>query len=220
MDALEYQIVDLSDSSSELHLFNVQVDNNNDVITCYVEVPSGLNSEDTITIMVGDQEQTTNIPTTISDNGTVRDAMSNAGFPAYIIIPLAGAFGGVIVILVIIIVTIIVCRRHRKQGVQPEAPGVIIDSTQSENVYQMNDIGADNEPEPYVISQISGNAAGTTATMGSEHLYARVNRESSQNQDLSSYDQLNRSHVSGIASPPSQEQRTGVSNDRPYSHLN
>ncbi|XP_072046266.1 cell adhesion molecule 3-like [Amphiura filiformis] len=47
-----FQIIDMSDGSSELHLFSIQLDNNNDLVTCYVETASSLSNQQGITVSV------------------------------------------------------------------------------------------------------------------------------------------------------------------------
>ncbi|XP_072045312.1 uncharacterized protein [Amphiura filiformis] len=47
-----FQIVKISDDTSELHVFSIQLDNNSDIVTCYVETPSGQNNRESTTISV------------------------------------------------------------------------------------------------------------------------------------------------------------------------
>ncbi|XP_072045315.1 uncharacterized protein [Amphiura filiformis] len=171
-----FQIIDMSDGSSELHLFSIQLDNNNDLVACYVETPSGLSNQQSVTVSIIKYEAATGLTTSV-------------------IIPIASAAGGVILLLVIaILVTVIWKRRKSNAGRNPENSGaaqIVLEGR--DNTYQMGAVSADNglratpsqQPaENYVINQIAEmNAPGDeprSVTMGSDHPYDPVNFSSRQ----------------------------------------
>ncbi|XP_072045313.1 uncharacterized protein [Amphiura filiformis] len=183
-----FQIIDMSDGSSELHLFSIQLDNNNYIVACYVETPSGLSNQQSITISVikyvevktttsASKPMTTVFTSSVSkqiiSTETMKESEEISGLSTSLLIPIVTAAGGVIVLLVIaILVTVIWKRRKSSAERNRENPQTeIVLEGRRDNTYQMGAVSADNElratpsEEPaesaYVINQIlEMNASG------------------------------------------------------------
>ncbi|XP_072049774.1 uncharacterized protein [Amphiura filiformis] len=114
---LSFKIVNnISDgfsSSSKLHLFSLQLDNNNDLVTCFVESPSFLSSQAIVTvsvIRVGTQTATPTQQTLSLTSVTNEQNMSPSQVPRDIIVGLSVS---AVVIEILIILVIFTHRRYR-----------------------------------------------------------------------------------------------------------
>ena len=191
-----FQVVDLSDSSSELYLFGVQLDNNEANITCHAETPSGLSNEQAVSISVVPVSTQTAAP----DDATVKASLSTNEMPTLlstekikspkaasnqttsVTIPIAAAVGAFILILVIAIIATIFYRRYKgtKERTR-EHSQVIVTTNAQENTYEMDagDIQLTSRSHNYhEIDPPSDSVSADeprSVTMASDHTYDPVN---------------------------------------------
>ena len=187
-----FQVVDLSDSSSELHLFDVQLDNNEANITCRAETPSGLSNEQAVSISVLSAVATAGVP----DDATAKASLStdemsteNVKNPkaasqqtTSVTVPIATTVGVFILILVIAIIATILYRRYKstKKG-NSDHSQVPIATNAQENTYEMEagDMQLTSPSSNYhEIDPLSGNVSADgprSITMVSDHTYDSVN---------------------------------------------
>ena len=190
----EYQIIDLSDASSELRLIGIPLFTNNSEIKCRVETPSGLTFEQAVVISINPDQpafalepsstNSTATEVTPSQTAALTKKLNNPNVTELqlpsIIIPIATAAAGGSILTAVIAIIIYRCKNSTKQSIHESFQAAVI----SDSVHQIGAISSDNinthtilstSSDGYVISQISGTASPGTArivtTVNSDHIY-------------------------------------------------
>ncbi len=163
------------DSNSELRLTSIQVGSNNDVVTCYVETPSGLSNQQSVSISVVRLTTTakpstktalssTTTPSTTTNIDLLEGNSEMAlGVPTSVIIPIASAAGGVVLLIIVLGVIIRACYicRSKSQRNRTDSQAPIIPDRSNNNVIKresvdkgLRNMAVDPVESVYVISKL------------------------------------------------------------------
>ena len=169
-----YQIIDTSETTSELHLFGIQLFYSKNEVKCRVMTPTGLSNDQTVIISVIPASVPAPVVTTQrTDSTTIKPGLTigsmnkpaaATGLQTSTIMPIAAAAGGLILILVIAIIATIIYKRHKNAKQRSREDSSVVLDRPRDNTYEMGAFSADgtgatrstrNDSIGYVISQIS-----------------------------------------------------------------